>query len=644
MNPDDKSVIENLKKSLYSPNAPDIRTKRRLRFTKQDISVKTDWEHPKEEEEKIELNQTYKSHSMSFFTKILILSIVFFFVAIGIGAYLLLNGSNIISANNIDIAITSPVSVVGGEPIAFDVQVFNKNNIKLETVDLSVDFPTGTVDSIDTTKELKNFRELIPDIEVGGVSQKTIKAVIYGEENSKKEIKITVEYRVKGSNAIFHKEKTFNILISSSPLTLSISSFKEVNSGQEFEFAVTITSNSKQVIKNLLLKAIYPFGYSYISSDVKPFSDNSTWNVGDMPPGSVKVLKIKGKLDGQDEESRVFRFVTGVQSVRNNKAIGTEYIASTQEISIKKPFIGVGLSVNGDSESLEYVGTFNNQLKVEVSYFNNLPTQIIDGEIRVKLLGSAFDKFSITPEQGLYNSSTNEIVWNSITSPYLKSIDAGGNGRVSFSVTPKDLSSAQQPIINPDILLNVSVNAKRNSENNVPESIASSAQRHIKISSDASLGGQIVRAVGPFVNSGPIPPKVETQTTYTVVWTVDNTSSSVSGAQVRSSLPSYVKWLGKTEPSNEDIKYNSVSGEIVWNVGDVDTYTLSNSSRRQVSFQIGLIPGINQIRQSPVLVNQAILKAQDNFTNETLNSTVNALNTRFSTDSTFKDGDETVAQ
>ncbi len=48
------------------------------------------------------------------------------------------------------------------------------------------------------------------------------------------------------------KEKVVDILISSSPISLVATSFKEVNSGQEFELTVALSSNSEEVIKNLL--------------------------------------------------------------------------------------------------------------------------------------------------------------------------------------------------------------------------------------------------------------------------------------------------------------------------------------------------------------------------------------------------------
>jgi hypothetical protein len=642
---DDQSKIDELNESLYSRNAPEVRTKRRLRFQKQKpIEVKSDWEHePEIPREDVELNQVYKDNSMSFFTKIFIASIVFFLLALSAGAFLFFKGSNIVSAKNVDIKVVSPVSVSGGETVPFEIQVVNHNNITLESVNLTVDFPEGTTDVDNSLKELKEFREPMSNIEPGGIGKKNVSAVMYGEENSKKEVRVLVSYRVKGSNATFEKEKIVDVLISSSPISLKVTSFKEVNAGQEFDLTVLLSSNSDEVIKNLLLKAAYPFGFTFISSDLKPLSDNSTWQIGDIPPGGKRSFKIRGKLEGQDDEARIFRFMTGAFSLTNNKVIGTEYTSTSQEVSIKKPFMTIGVALDSNTENQLYIGEFDDPVRVDISYFNNLPTSIIDAEIHVKLSGSAFEKGSVSPDQGLYRSEDNEIIWNSITTRELRDIGAGESGRVSFSVTPRDLSTSQKPLINPELKMDISVSGKRNSEDNVPEKLVSTVQRGIKIASNINLGGQVVRNTGPFKNNGPIPPVAERDTTYTVIWTVDNTTSSISNAQVQSSLPSYVSWVGAVSPSTENIKYNSVDGTLIWYTGSLGARN-SNSSRKQVAFQVSLKPSLSQVEETPILVNESHLVAQDDFTGETLRSNLGSLNTRFSTDPSFKEGDEKVIQ
>ena len=80
----------------------------------------------------------------SFFTKLLIGSVIFCLIAVGVGAYLFFNGKNLISADNIDVTIDGPVSVPGGEPVSFDIGIINKNNVDLQLVDMTVNFPAGT--------------------------------------------------------------------------------------------------------------------------------------------------------------------------------------------------------------------------------------------------------------------------------------------------------------------------------------------------------------------------------------------------------------------------------------------------------------------------------------------------------------------
>jgi hypothetical protein len=646
MTPEDRSKIDELKKTLYSRNAPEVRQKRRLHFTQNaPVDVPTDWEHPAEAlAEEATLNKKYKSSSGSFFNKFFIASLIFFVLAMGIGAFLIYSGDNIISANNIDLIVNGPITVAGGDPLTFDVQVANKNNVTLQSVDLTVDFPAGTVDAGDTSKEYKQYHELLDDIAPGGVAQKRVSAILFGEENTKKLITLNISYRVAGSNAVFQKQKTYEVLISSSPLSLSIDSFKEVTAGQDFTFNITLTSNSSDVIKNLLLRAVYPFGFTLTSTDVKAEGNQSVWKIGDIPSKGKKVITFHGQLDGQDGEARTFRFSVGTQSLKTPGTIATEYIATTQEVSIQKPFISTAITFDSDSSTGEYIGTFDTPVRATISWFNNLPSPVIDGELHVKLSGNAFDKISVTPGEGYYKSADNEIVWNKITTASLTNIGPGGSGSVNFTFVPRNFSTPTKTVSSPGVSLDVNVLGKRISESNVPESITSSANRSIKISSQLNLASNVMRSSGPFGNTGPIPPQAEKQTTYTVVWTVDNTVNTVTGAEVRALLPPYVKWLGKVDPSGEDLTYNSNTGQIVWRVGNVDAFTVSTNHRRMVSFQVALEPSVAQVGQVPVLVQDTSLTGTDDFTGATLTATKDALTTNFTTDPMFHNGDGVVAK
>lgn len=648
-NPEDGNRIEELKESLYSRTAPPVRSRRKLRFSDEESTVQKGWERKEDADArpKSVLTKSYEDHSMSFFTKLFIGSAVFFIVALGIGTYLFFKGANLISADNIDIQISGPVSIPGGEPVKFDIKVINRNNVDLQVVDMSVDFPDGTTDPTDPTKELKTFREVLGDIPAGRSASKSVEAIIFGEENLQKQINVTATYSVKGSTSVFTKTKGYDVLIKSSPINATIDSFTEVTSGQEFEMKVSVKSNSPQTLKNVLMKASYPFGFTFISSDIKPLTDNATWRIGDVPPGGERKITIRGKIQGEDGDLRVFRFAVGAQSSLNSQTIGTEYMALEHHMTIEKPFVSLRMSFENDEGNEDYVASFEDPIRVRLEWFNNLPVSVSNMQITAKITGNAYAASGVEPESGLFRSATGEIVWNQQTNSELRSAGAGESGSVTFTVIPKDKSTARSLITNPGLLITASVSGNRTQESRVPESLSSVASRAVRVASVATLTGRIVRTIGPFTNGGPIPPKADNATTYTVIWTVDNTTSLLSNAQVTATLPAYVKWTGSYAPSKESIVYEPNSGTVTWNVGNVETHTLASrgtgvSARREVMFQISFEPGINQVGESPVLVNRTTLSATDDYTRVRLESVQESLTTRFSTDPSYREGYQNV--
>jgi len=147
-----------------------------------------------------------------------------------------------------------------------------------------------------------------------------------------------------------------------------------------------------------------------------------------------------------------------------------------------------------------------------------------------------------------------------------------------------------------------------------------------------SLSSKINYSLGPFSNSGPIPPKADLMTTYTVTWSLSNSSNDVSEVEVSARLPSYVGWLANFTPSNENLSYNSTNGVVTWDVGHLDNGTGFGAPSREISFQISLLPSLSQVGIRPTLVGETELRGIDDFTGANLDSTKGALTTRLSSE------------
>lgn len=640
----DVNSMDKLRSGLYSRDVhPSVRRTRPL--SGESYGDNDAWQHNDEKKQKEKPVFFEEKRGISFASKILIVSFVFFLIASGVSFYKFYGGSNTISPNNIDILITGPTSVSGGEKISLDVMVHNNNNIDLKSAELRMEYPEGARSPEDLKTEIKRSRDSLGNITQGGSVSKRVEVVLFGEEKSVKNIKVVAEYRVQGSSAIFYKEKTYEIVISDSPVNIEIVGLKETNANQIIEFDVTVNSNSSGSINNLLLKVEYPFGFIFIdSSDSSIGSNDDVWDVGNLSPGSSKTIKIKGKLGGQDGEDKVFRFTTGVASDKDEKVIAIPLVTSLATVSIKKPFIGIEFALDGNVAN-EFVSKSSKIIRADVAWKNNLQTPIEDAEIQVKFEGGALNKASVHAERGFYRSIDNTIVFSKADNPDLASIDPGESGNLSFSFGGlSSYSSGEKPVKEASISLNITAKGKRLQGGNVPQEILYSSTKVVKILTDINLSSRIIYWSGPFQNTGPIPPKAEQETTYTIVWAVTNTSNKVKNVEVKATLPVYVKWLSRVSPESENISFNSSASEVLWDVGDVEAGAGISSPAKEVSFQVSFLPSMSQVGSAPIILKESSLVGTDDFTSTTVTDTSGALSTTLRSDPDFKNLDDQVVK
>ncbi len=604
---EDKSRIEELKKRLYSQKGVE-----RDRFDAEELHEKSygvaeEWRR----EELVLPEKPSTTSRFTFMQKLLFVSVIFFVGALGFSGFLFYGKGNTISAEKIELGVTGPISIGGGEPLSFTVTLRNKNSIPLLGAKLTVEYPDGTRSVTNLATPLPRSIETIGDLASGAIIQRTEKAVLFGEENDKRTIRLLLEYRVSGSNATFSKSANYDILMNASPIRVAVDSITEISAGQIFDFTFTITSNSTSVVQNVLLKAEYPFGFQFKEATPKPAFDNNIWTLGDIAPGTTKTIRLVGTLQGQDEEERIFKFSSGLQSQDNEKNLETTFTALSRSIIIKKPFLGVDLTIDGDGAA-EHASSFGKMIRGEITWSNNLPTPILDASIQVAFSGASLDKASVEANQGFYQSLSNSIIWDKSNIPNLARIEPGESGRATFNFATLPIQTlSSSGLKNASISLALSAKGRRVGDTNAPEEINATASKTVKFSSQLLLNTRISHLNVPFTNTGPIPPKAEKETTYTVYFTVLNSSNIVRGTRVEAQLPNYVKWLGVKNPAGEDISFDQNSKTVTWNIGDLRQ---TGSVGRVAAFQVSILPSVSQIGSSPEVIKNPVVTGEDQFT------------------------------
>lgn len=661
----DDSKIEGLKKKLFSNSGEEQPAMRRARLQRHSVIVDNDWKDEGDDSglaggiNKSQDSVTFKSATSVYggvkaldvrspkdrgrlFKRVLGAVSSLFVLALAFAGYTFYTGSNFVSNNNIDINLVGPVTNPAGEELSLDVDITNRNSTDLVLADLVITYPEGTRNAEDRVTSMTQDRIAIGTLAKGQSVRQTVKSVLFGEENTRKNIKVSLEYRIDGSNNIFVKDKQYPIFIGSSPISVNVDSSNEVVPDQENEFRITIRSNSSSIIKGLVFKAEYPFGFDFVSAVPATAGDNATWVLGDIQPGEERSIVLRGRILGGEMQQRVFRFYTGTEDATDKLAIGTIFVTNATEITLKKPFLSADIALDGKKDPV-YVARAGDQIAGEITWQNNLDVPINDAVIQARITGPMLDKTSIQGDQGFYRSVDNTVVWDNSTMKELSEISAGDIGRLQFSFAAQKPSTENNSTFRSQSLkVELSIRAKRLNEDKVPEEVVSNVTRTVKIASDLDLTTRLVRNIGPFVNTGPLPPMPEQPSTYTVLISLKNSYNTVKDVVYTATLPQYVSWVGQVYPSNSPVTYNADKRTITWQVGDMQPGIGFSQSSKDFAFQVSFLPSIGQVGSTPPIVLSQQLVGKDNFTGSITQTTDAPLDIKIETDPKFKYGDDKV--
>lgn len=582
----------------------------------------------------------------SIFKKFFFFSLSFFILTVLYASYVFFAGSNTVSNENIDISILGNNFTPGGEDLSLVVGITNKNSSALDLVDLIVEYPKSSSEGvIGAGGGTERFRQSLGTIPAGAVRNENIKIVLFGEQGSVRPINISLEYRVEGSNGIFVKKKSYEVTISSTPLDLSLNAPVAVSPNQDITLAAKVTLNATRSASKILLKINYPIGFQFTSANPAPSLGNNIWSLGDLPPGAERNISVTGKMiDVFDGEEKTFHISSGSQSAGDKSMIDVVFNSLAHTVQIKKPFIEAKLFINGTYQR-QYFANTKSPIQAEIRWINNLDTKVNDLEIRAKISGNAVDRRTINAEQGFFNSATDTITWDRNSKNGFNEVNPGDSGSVSFSVSPLSLFSSTSGILSdPSININVSISGKQLVSGYATADLNNSDSAVVRIISDVGFVTKALYYSGPFKNTGPIPPRAEKETSYTITWSISNTANNISKAVVHSSIPSWVKFAGTISPASEDLTYNPSTKEIVWNVGRIGRGTGITEAPRTVSFQVIFTPSLSQVRTIPVILNESVLTGHDDFANVDVRASKTSLRTELDSDPQFPGGGGTVIE
>ncbi|MBP6924456.1 MAG: hypothetical protein KBC62_02335 [Candidatus Pacebacteria bacterium] len=616
----DQEEIDELRKRLYArgPEASDIV---RHELSNETVEVAREWT-PRDAEDIV----VEKIRNRGYRKFVLLGSILIFVLVAALSAAFIFFGGNRISGDNISFNLAGGATVGGSETYSFQVGITNQNDVGIESAVLVLKYPSGTRSISEPIKNIYEERIEVGVLGAGEVKNLPIQVGVYGKENEEKQIEATFEYKIANSDGTFYKvAEPLRFRITSSPLTLQVSSIGKVAAGQPVEIILTAKSNSSKPLKDVLVTAAYPNGFSFKQSDPKPIYNQNTWKIDELLPEQSVKIKINGTITGLTEEKFAMNFSAGVAQSDNQYIVGSVLAEARTEFAIESPFIAVDISIDSDADR-SVVLEEGRSSGVEVSIKNTLDESVYDMVVEVVPSGNALKAESIETQRGYYDSNKGVVRWDVANNSNFSQVLPGDTRTLNFTILPNENKTTSSF----DITINVY--ARRVAEQSAQEQLIGTVTAEAKYSSAANLSSQVNHMTGS------VPPRVGQVTSYLVTLVAEAGGNDITNTTINTSLPTYVEWQNDySGPGTLD--YNPISKQIEWKAGD-----LKANTRKELVFSVSILPSVSQVGMVPVLVNRQTLRAIDRFTNTPLTADASQAETELSTEAGYQEGNGRVIQ
>lgn len=616
--------IDSINERMYARDAkssPDVRRP----LEKHTTEVNHAW-GKKDSGENLKLGQ---KKSLSFFQMLFTGAIVFVLGAAGFLWYSTIQGRSTLSSDNIAITIDAKQFVDGGEDLDFRVNVANANAAALELVDMVVEYPLSS--GAEQGRDIQRERRPIGSIAARGAIEELFDIRLFGSEGEQREITVTLEYRVAGSNAIFTKSESALVGIRSAPAVVLVDAPERLVAGQEVTLNVRLISNAEESLQNTGLLMEYPAGFQYQTASIAPSYGTSGWNLGALAPGEIKEITITGRIQGEIGVSGTFRARIGERDTSQASTLAITYASRAHVITLEDSFLAVGIELDRSTQTTVAYNS-NATVRANLDITNTLNTPLADVRIIAELVGDIFDPETIRVTGGRYDSNRRQLIWTQDSNGDLGRLGSGQTERTNFSFDLVTAEGLENPAM--DLIIHLRATGQDGTIYEA-ENITS---RQIVLNSDAVLDRQTLHASGPIPNTGSVPPTVGQATTYTIHWDIHNSASALTDTTVSTRLPQYVSWTGQVSPQSERITYNTETRVVTWDVGSVARGAGFSQPARQAYFQVAVTPSSTDVGQRMELTRDVTMQATDTFTKQVLTSVKSAHTTRLQGDSIEENG------
>lgn len=575
---------------------------------------------PKPPKKRIDLSSLFKKEKLPKTVTIIVV------IAILVAAGAIFWGRHSFSKAKVELDIEISEEIASGEEIIISVHYRNKNRVNLNDAYLIIDYPSGTF-SLEG-KELFQEQRTLRTIPRKSEGKEDFKIRFVGEQEDIKNLRAKLNYQPQNINSRFENTASLRADINSVLIKINIEGSEKAISGQEVSYLVEYENKTDKDLSNLRIELTYSDDFEFEDAEPRPIDEtNNIWHVDLLRSGEKREINFRGTLTGNEGENKVLEVTIG--RMQNN--VFLRYSKSEYSTQISPSPLLLLLETKEAKEDCKIDP--GERLHYKISFKNNTDVALEELILKAYFQDDVFNFKNIAlGDVGSFDSREKVITWGGGEIPALKLLEPNQSGEVNFSIVlknPMPVFSYHDKNFRARVLAEIQTLT-------VPAKFALDELRFenkfiCKINSQLGLKSKVYYydPESSINNTGPIPPKVDQLTTYTVHWQITNTSNDLESVKVRTILPQGTIWsdyyINKVEDSQ--FYYNERTKEILWEIEKIPAGTGVVLPIYELIFKIGLRPSINQVDQRPTLINESSVEGKDLFTEVILKDFTTEVNT-----------------
>lgn len=542
-----------------------------------------------------------------------------------------------VSDEDIVLEVRGVTDVTAGDEVSYVVEFRNDSRVAWQNVEVAVSVPAGFRLSEsqpplpETSEAVAERRELV--YQVGTLapdqtSQIALRGRLIGEEEAvavvQAEITLTPENFPSGR---FTKTAVATTRITAMPVDVSIDAPPAVGAGERLRAVIHVRNSGSEPLTGAVLRLAPDAGVELAVED-EEFSDGFDVRAGEWKLESIGALAEATRtvvlfVQGEPGEKRHLTVQVGVQD-EEEVFVQREV---THVLSVSASELAVEQLYNGSNEP--FVVFPEGKVEGRIRYANTGTAGLRNVIVAVQFEGAGLDARELELRQGAYDPTASRITWTSASVPQLALLQPGESGTLDFSFAI--LPSADFPRTETNFAL-VSM-ATIDSED-----LPTPPGQEKKVISDRmvmSVGTHLTLDAVAFyddgrlgiTSTGPLPPRANQTTTYTVRLRLGSTLNDVGEARVVATLPDGVGYTGKTVVSQGTVQFDDRSRQVTWTIPLLAGGAGRVRPAEELHFQVSITPGANLIDTVVPLLQRLEGQGQDQFIEQLVNIAVPTLPT-----------------